>query len=328
MSTEQNIISRVSSILSARGQVSGYFALPGGKKRKLMILKSRLAVQKIEQVGVTHYRVTVTNTGNGSAYSGRCDLFAGVNSSITLRQTLNIVLHPGQTRTLDFLNYRPTAGESVHAFLYDPISDPFPVFFAPAFAMNSRNLVKNGTNPAHGVPIPATWKQSDKISGTFTAVSEANKTWEGRNKDTADPDTRLSSYFKPLATVASESQLVQEISMISPAFDARVIAEINKGNFTWTASVLLRVYNHSPVDEASFLVQLTGGALRETGYRKDLNWQLYTLSDVVPQNPGKATITLRSKRNFGTNNDGFFANIEFRMKHRQIASIHKSLTQQ
>lgn len=324
MATDLKVIAtKLTGILSNRPKVSDIIDLPDGKKRKLIILKPKLVLKNINKIGSTSiYKVTITNEGNASAYSGKCDLFAGT-SVLTFKQTRDFVLHPGQTKILAF-SYALAAGESLHAFLYDPVADPFPVLSAQNFIANQKNLVLNGKNPAPNATIAATWKQFDNVNGTFTAVTEANKTWEGR---TVSPvDARFTSYFKPMATVTKESQLVQQISLVSPAIDAALFAEIQKGNVSYTVSALLSVYDHAPSanDEADFIFRFTSTTAQETGYQTHIDWREYSFTGIVPKNPDKAILTLRTKRNTGSNNDGFFANISFQLKHRQVASIQQS----
>lgn len=324
MPTDLKVIAaKLSGILAQRKKVPDFIDLPDGKKRKLEILKARLVLKNMGRISATRFVLVITNEGNATAYSGKCDLFAGT-ASITFKHSLSFVLHPGQTKNLQF-NYSPTVGESLHAFLYDPVSDAFPILSAQNFIINQKNLVLDGKNPTPNAKIAATWKQHDKVNGTFTLVTEANKTWVGRTYAPTVPDTRLTSFFKPMATAQNESQLVQHISLISPTLNAVIINEIQKGNIFYTASALLSVFDHgsSAEDEAAFIFRFTGTTAQETGYKTHLNWVEYVFSGQVPKNPDKAILTIRSKRNTGSNNDGFFANISFQLKHRQVASIHK-----
>lgn len=320
MATDLKVIAaKLSGILASRPKVSDSIDLPDGKKRKLIILKAKLVLKKMDKIGANVFKVTITNEGNGSAYSGKCDLFAGT-TVVAFKQTKDFVLHPGQSKILAF-NYTPAAGEIVHAFLYDPVSDPFPVLSAQNFIANQKNLVLDGKNPPVNAKIPATWKQFDNVNGTYTAVTEANKTWEGRTNSPVD--ARFTSYFKPMATATIESQLVQQISLVTPGIDAAFFAEIQKGNVSYTVSALLSVFDHgtSAKDEAAFIFRFTSTAIQDTGYKTHIDWREYSFTGIVPKNPDKAILTLRTKRHTGTNNDGFFANISFQLKHRQVASI-------
>jgi len=297
-----------------------------GNKRPIFVLRPKLEALFLEQNSSHFFDFTVINHGNGIARNVKCVLYSEFLGTFTQRDEIALALFPGQERKITFVGYRATH-ETFHALIYDVINDPFPVLSIKNFGWNQKNLVKDGQLTTTKIN-PKVWSEFD-INTTGIETPSPMRTWKSvsnNRKDINGVNPPFNFFYKPRNTNQSIGELRQEINFQSHNNKVEIQRAIEKNDLSFYAESYMCVYDHSPRDQAQFSVRFTenNGTITPHNTRQitNLTWNRFLLNGDVKKTAQKVTIVLNTERHSGSNNDGFFGNPAFFLKHRQLFSLH------
>lgn len=298
-----------------------------GSKRPIFVLRPRLEALFLEKNASNFFDFTVINHGNGVARNVKCLLFSELNGLFTQRDEVALILFPGQERKMAFAGYRATTNETFHALIFDVINDPFPVLNIKNFGWNQKNLIEDGQLTSSKIN-PTVWKEFD-VDGSGSATASPKRTWKGianTINDSRGVKPPFKYYYKAYATKLAIGELRQEINFSTHSNTAEIMRAIKKDDLSFYAESYMCVYNQNPRDEAQFCVRFTenNGTTTPHNTRQitNLTWSRFLLNGDIKKTAQKVTIVLNTERHSGSNNDGFFGNPAFFLKHRQLFSIH------
>lgn len=297
-----------------------------GNKRPILVLRPHLEALFLEKNPSHFFDFTVINQGNGVARNVKCVLFSEFNGTFTQRDEVALILFPGQERKITFAGYRAT-NETFHALIYDVINDPFPVLNIKNFGWNQKNLVKNGQLTSSKINSTS-WNEFD-VDASGRATSSPNRTWKGianRMNDSIGKKPPFTYHYKAYNTKLAVGELRQEIDFRTHPNTAEIMRAIGKDELSFYAESYMCVYKQSPRDEAQFSIRFTESNGATTPYNTrqitNLTWSRFLLNGDVKKTAQKVTVVLNTERHSGSNNDGYFGNPAFFLKHRQMFSLH------
>jgi len=303
--------------------------------------------------------IRISNSGPIPAYNCCCNIFiqhpvvSFINvipyASAASNESLTQPSNPSNSNNLSLIksfSFSLSANESIsfdlksivgspaffstyYLFVYDPVLDPFPMNSIENYTWCNSNFLKNHINPGVNPPV-LNWEEwiSDRANFSNAEQLTGNKrTWKGEliNPPIQSLINNNTCFFAG-KTAKKYSKLKQTVNFSD--IEPSIGETLRKGNLLVSASAFLNKWRQSPRDQGNLVLEVLRGNQQlttiETGYDQttDYTWKKVSLSALLDSRATSVAVNMCAKRNAGDDNDAYFAQVQLKLKHRQVDCVN------